>query len=125
MTLRQYLEGLWSVGLDDLEFRRRPQALLELDEEKRARLAVSPEAFVVDALAELAEAAEVLQRYDLYRVGADAPSAEVPLEVALAGIGLEAVAYWLDRPLREAVIWVGLVQVSEAVKAQLLQKDNG
>src|SRR5690554_1577177 len=124
MTLRQYLEGLWSVGLDDLEFRRRPQALLELDEEKKKRLG-APEAFLVEALAELSEAAEILERYDLYRVGAGAPSAEVPLEVALAGCGLEAVACWLDRPLREAVIWLGLVQVSEAVKAQLLQKDNG
>uniref|UniRef100_A0A7V2AZU2 Uncharacterized protein n=1 Tax=Rhodothermus marinus TaxID=29549 RepID=A0A7V2AZU2_RHOMR len=124
MTLRQYLEGLWSVGLDDLEFRRRPQVLLELDEEKRKRLGCA-EAFLIEALAELSEAAEILERYDLYRVGALAPSAEVPLEVALAGCGLEAAGRFLDRPLREAVVWVGLVQVAEAVKAQLMQKDNG
>lgn len=117
MTLRQYLEGLWSVGLDDLEFRRRPQVLLELDEEKKT--------FLVEALAELSEASEILARYDLYRVGADVPSAEVPLEVALAGCGLEAVGRFLDRPLREAVVWIGLVQVAESVKAQLMQKDDG
>ncbi len=133
MTLRQYIEGLWALGIDDIRFRQDPEAVLkaEYDTAKIDRLAALMKvrvqdalaAFVLGALAAMHEASEIAQRYISCAAGYDGPNQELPLELAIGSLAAQEYFFLLSQPLRDALIYLSMRNIYKQME-YVLMKDG-